>query len=132
MIVRLASDKYLKSGLAKTISEAVETIIEKDLKAHFQTHDSGNFRRQILWKEENDVVFSRVKAELRKVYDSYTGKLGGPGQKDRPMCLDEFQEMLGNAGLVDENFGQREIGPCYNLSQQTNRHEHVAQHHLDL
>ena len=78
------------------------------------------------------MVFSRVKVELRKVYDLYTGKLGEPGQKERPMCLDEFHEMLGDAGLVDENFGQREIGPCYNLSQQTNKHEHLAQHHLDL
>jgi hypothetical protein len=71
-------------------------------------------------------VFSRVKVELRKVYDRYTGKLGDPGQKERPMCLDEFQEMLGDAGLVDENFGQREISPSYNLSQQTNINEHLA------
>ena len=41
----MANDKYVKSGITKAISEAVETIIEKDLKPHFATHDSGAFRR---------------------------------------------------------------------------------------
>lgn len=48
------------------------------------------------------------------------------------MCLDEFVDMIVDAGLVDDHFGQREIGPCFNLAQQTIVNEVAADTHLNM
>ena len=48
------------------------------------------------------------------------------------MCLDEFIDMFVKAELVDDHFGQREIGPLFNLSQMTNKHELEKSDHLDM
>lgn len=37
-----------------------------------------------------------------------------------PMTVDEFLKMFENANLVDDNFGQRQIGPLFNISMMTN------------
>jgi len=35
------------------------------------------------------------------------------------MSLDEFNEMIFAAGVVDDSFGAREIAPLFNLSMMT-------------
>jgi hypothetical protein len=41
-----------------------------------------------------------------------------PGQK-RFLSLDELREICNNAGLIDENFVERDINISYNLSMMT-------------
>lgn len=48
------------------------------------------------------------------------------------MSLDEFIEMMTEADLVDDHFGQREIGPLWALSMMTNRHELTSDRHLSM
>jgi len=52
---------------------------------------------------------------LLTVYSKYTGKYAMPGQP-KFMSLDEFVELINTAGIVDETFGVRDIGPMFNLS----------------
>ena len=35
------------------------------------------------------------------------------------MSLDEFNDMIMNAGVVDDSFGSREISPLFNLAMMT-------------
>lgn len=49
-----------------------------------------------------------------------------------PMCLEEFVFMFTEAGLVDENFGQREIGPLFNMAMMTNVKETESDRHLNM
>jgi len=63
-----------------------------------------------------DIIFTRFLPGLREVYKRCCGKLAQPGMSKVPMCLEEFVDMMNAAGLVDDNFGQRQIGPLWNLS----------------
>ena len=48
------------------------------------------------------------------------------------MSLEEFIDMMSDSGLVDENFGIREIGPLWSLSMMTNKHELESDRHLNM
>ena len=48
------------------------------------------------------------------------------------MSLDEFTQMLGDAGLLNEHFGNREVGPLWNLSMMTNKDELNSERHLNM
>ena len=48
------------------------------------------------------------------------------------MGLDEFIDMFQRAELLDENFGQREIGPQFNISIMTNKNEIASEKHLNM
>ena len=48
------------------------------------------------------------------------------------MCLDEFIDMMTRSDLVDENFGQREIGPLWNVSMMTSKDEITSERHLNM
>ena len=48
------------------------------------------------------------------------------------MSLDEFVELIQNSGVVDENFGGREIGPLFNLSMMTQKNELDFDRHYNM
>ena len=48
------------------------------------------------------------------------------------MSLDEFIDMFSRGNLIDENFGQREIGVLFNLSMMTNKYELETEKHLNM
>lgn len=68
---------------------------------------------------------------LQAVYSKYSGKYALPGQT-KYMSLDEFVEMVGQAGVVDDTFGAREIGPLFNLSMMTCKNELDSDRHLNM
>ena len=55
---------------------------------------------------------------LKAVYSLYSVKKVKPGQKGF-MCLDEFNEIVLKAELLNENFTAREIGMAFNLAMMT-------------
>ena len=66
------------------------------------------------------------------VYNQNVGKYSVPGAHSKTMSLDEFIEMFSKSNLIDDHFGQREIGPLWNLSQQTNKNETEKETHLNM
>lgn len=48
------------------------------------------------------------------------------------MSLDEFIDLITLAGVVDENFGSREIGPMFNLSMMTQKNELDFDRHINM
>ena len=66
------------------------------------------------------------------VYKKYTGKFAMPGSSQQYMSLDEFTLMLSVAGLINENFGQREASPLFNQSMMTNKVETEKETHLNM
>jgi len=55
-----------------------------------------------------------------------------PGTSKLTSSLEEFVTMLGNAGLLNEFFGNREAGPLWNLSMMTNTNEVASEKHLNM
>ena len=123
VLTRLALDKYFKTGTAADPPSALEVLLNQNILPHFSTFDCHQFRKEKLWREENDVLYTRLLPAVQKLYEANTGKLALPGRPKPPMCLDEFVEMMLKAGLVDDHFGQREIGPCFNLAKETVKNE---------
>ena len=48
------------------------------------------------------------------------------------MSMDEFTNLLSTAGLLNEHFGNREVGPLWNLSMMTNKDEVNNEKHLNM
>ena len=48
------------------------------------------------------------------------------------MSLDEMVQMFNDAGFIDDHFGQREMGPLFNLSMMTNIKELDTERHLNM
>lgn len=132
LLVRLAVDKYVKPGIAPTYSEAVVMLMEKNVLPYFSTFDCQKFRTDKLWREEIDVLYTRLETALREVYIKFTGKYAVPSQRVHTMSLEEFIDMMTMAELVDENFGIREVGPVFSLSVMTNKGELETDRHLGL
>ena len=116
VLSRLSIDKYYKTGTCPTISEAIIMTSEKHFKPYFEQFDCHKFRKERLWREEIDILYTRFFDGLKTVYAKNTGRFAMPGMKNTPMSLDEFVDMFVKAELVDDHFGQREIGPMYNLA----------------
>ena len=80
MLIRLAVDKFLKSGETKSYLEAVKRAFEEHYLVYFKTFASiHKFRKERLWREEMDVLLTRLEAPLQEVFRRNTGKYLGPG-----------------------------------------------------
>ena len=84
----------------------------------FKQFDCHVFRRERLWNEECDNTLKRFQKVSNALYAKYSGKYALPGAQ-KYMSLDEFNDMIMNAGVVDDSFGSREISPLFNLAMMT-------------
>lgn len=97
----------------------------------FRQYDCHSFRVERLWNLECDATFKRLYKVLLAVYSKYTGKYAMPGQP-KFMSLDEFEELINTAGIVDETFGNRDIGPMFNLSMMSQKNELDFDRHFNM
>jgi len=119
VLVRLAIDKYIKTGITKSYLEAIKSAFENHYITYFRNFQCHRFRKERLWRQEIDVLYTRLEPALGAIFHRYSGKYIAPGQQTRTTSLEEVIEMMTGAELVDDHFGQREIGPCFNSSMMT-------------
>ena len=60
-----------------------------------------------MWRQEIDIIYSRFVQKLELVYKRYCGKYIVPGTTKLTTSLDEFTQLLGDAGLLNEFFGNQ-------------------------
>ena len=102
--VRVAMTKYYKTGLCKTITDAVETMFIDHLLPYFQTFDCHRWRTEHLWNEECDLVYKRLLKAFKRVYEKNTGRYALPGAP-KYMSTNEFFDLICACDVVDEEFG---------------------------
>lgn len=90
VLVRLSIDKFFKNGLVESTSEAVILAFENHFLPYFETFDCHVWRKEKLWREEMDLVYSRFIDRLKTIYKKYTGKYMQPGSNKVFMSLEEF------------------------------------------
>ena len=132
VLVRLALDKYLKTGVKETKVEAVEAAFETNFMPFFKDFDCHKWRKETLWREEIDVLLSRFVFHMEMVFKRFCGKYVAPGSKAVTSSLDEFTTMLSQAGLFNEHFAVTQVGPLWNLSMQTRKDELNDEKHLNM
>jgi hypothetical protein len=54
VIVRLSIDRYFKTGICESPADAVIFAFENHFLEYFETHNSHNWRKENLWREEVD------------------------------------------------------------------------------
>lgn len=67
-LVRLAVDKFVKTGVTKSYDEAIKKAFEEHYLPWFKTFNSQKFRKERLWREEIDVIYTRFEKGLRQVF----------------------------------------------------------------
>ena len=66
-----------------------------------------------MWNEHCDYVFKRYMTAVKKIYEKFSGKYAMPGAP-RYMSSDEFYDLVETIGIVDDDFGKREVNPIFN------------------
>lgn len=62
VLVRLSIDKYLKTQIVESPSEAVFLAFDKHFLPWFNTFDSHVWRKERLWREEIDCIYTRFES----------------------------------------------------------------------
>ena len=93
MLIRLAIDKYFKTKETKSLSQAVEWCFERHYFPYLEKFDSLTFRREVLYFEEIDVLYTRLESALQDVYKLFCAKFATPGRTSH-MSMEEFVELL--------------------------------------
>lgn len=91
---------------------------EKSLKVKWTQVNPQVWRETQLWNEENDCIIKAFKPLIEHVYNNYGGKLKKPGEKFF-IAVSEFENLILDAGLVNDFLFQRDVAVCFNLSMMT-------------
>lgn len=118
-------------GQTKSYLEALKLAFDGYYLPFFKQFDSHQFRKERLWNEECDNTLKRFSKVLTALYSKYSGKYALPGAT-KYMSLDEFNDMITHAGVVDDTFGAREISPLFNLSMMTQKNELDFDRHYNM
>jgi hypothetical protein len=109
----------------------VRKLVEENLKPFFSKFDCHKWRRETLWNEKSDLVYKRNMSTFDKIYKKNSGRYALPGAT-KFMSLDEFYGLITTCGVVDDNFGQREVSIMFNLSMMTQRDEGNNDRHTNM
>lgn len=119
VMVRIAEERYIKSGQAQNFAEAVEISLRDNFMPIFNKYNAQIWRDEKYWCESCDDALKFYKIVLDHVYFRYSVKKVKPGQK-KFMCLEEFHDIFKHANLLDENFVERDVYLAFNLAMMTN------------
>lgn len=129
--IRLAQQKYIKSGLFKTYHEALKSMMTTYIIPQFRSHDAHIWRKTVLWKEENDLAIKRQYKVFQELYKIRSGRFAVPGAA-RFVSPTEFAEMIVAAGVITDHFSYKEIYPIWNLSMMTQVDEVYNDKHVNM
>eukprot|EP00357_Protocruzia_adherens_P018951 CAMPEP_0115001676 /NCGR_PEP_ID=MMETSP0216-20121206/17531_1 /TAXON_ID=223996 /ORGANISM="Protocruzia adherens, Strain Boccale" /LENGTH=225 /DNA_ID=CAMNT_0002367083 /DNA_START=124 /DNA_END=802 /DNA_ORIENTATION=+ len=131
VIVRLSLDKFCKTKICDTPSDAVEKLFRDYLLTFMNQFNCHEFRKEYLWNEECDTVLKNYLPVLQNVYRRYSGRYTLPSHA-RFMSLEEFQQLMTDADLLDENFVAREIDVSFALSMMTRVDELDTKKYIEM
>lgn len=117
-LVRLSDQKYISNGLATTIPEALKMLLEENVKPYITKFDHQKWRVERYWNEDVDCVVKSYMPIFKGCYKKYSGLRTLPGQR-KFMCLEEFNRLLTDMGLFNDNLGERDATLLFSLGMMT-------------
>ena len=118
ILVRIALDKYFKSGICTSQSQAVLNLMDNNIILNLGHVSAQKWRSERYFFMSVETVIKANMALLQYTYSSYSSKKVKPGQKPF-MCLEEFNDIILKANMLNENFTAREIAIAFNLAMMT-------------
>ena len=131
LLTRISLTKYFSSKICSDKNESIKKCYESHFLSFMKTMDSRTWRLTHLWTEEWDTIFKRYHSTLFKIFSKYIGKYALPGAPHY-MSIHEFIELVGQANVVNDDFGQREIGSIFNLAMMTRVDELAQEKHMNM
>ncbi|EAS06063.2 hypothetical protein TTHERM_00853020 (macronuclear) [Tetrahymena thermophila SB210] len=122
---RLALDKFIRTKVAKTPSEALNLLLnnQKFLQYTAEYEDPQQWRNIRFWTKQCDEMMKRYINFIKTLWNEYSDsrkseKRGAPSNQ-KTMSLQEFQDMVEEFHLKDSLLTERDVVLSYNLSLQT-------------
>ena len=131
ILVRLAIDKYYKTRVCDTYDQAVTLFFSTHIFPYFIRFDFSLFRVNRLYNESVDICLKSRLPFLKDIFKRYSGKETLPGEQ-KFMSMNEFIDLVTSSGVVDDNFGAREIGTMYNMAMMTQVDEINKDRHYQM
>lgn len=131
IFVRLALDKYLKTGICRTYDEAIIKMFSENVIPYLKRFDSQEFRLTKLYRESCDKVLRKHMQILKDIYRKAASVDANPGE-DYFMSMNEFVNLVALSGVVDDGFSTREIGTIFNLSMMSQVDEIHSDRHCQM
>jgi len=117
-LVRVAVAKYIKQRQCADVSEALERLIDDDIRPHVPPealHDGDAFRRARLYGRATSEVLSKNQASLRAIFEHYA--LGADQQgitaEGRRLSLAEWGELMSETGMYDDDLTKHRADLCF-------------------
>ena len=110
VVVRIAIQKYLRSGDTDDVSDAVRMLCEQNIRPSLgpeAVHDSNVFRKNRLYTEGVDKVFKQHNKRIQMIFKVFAQPKVG-FTKYQLMNMEEWMYLLKTCELFDEDFTQRE------------------------
>ncbi|CDW87404.1 UNKNOWN [Stylonychia lemnae] len=131
IFVRLAIDKYYKTKQCIAQEDAIYRMFDEHVMPYFKNFNSNDFKWAKLWNEQCDIIIKANLKVLQDIYYKYYGKDSLPGEL-KFMSMNEFIDLVTRSGVIDDNFGAREIGIIFNLSMMTQVDEINKERHTQM
>lgn len=117
-LVRMCDQKYLGNGVANSFTEAMKLLLDESVRPFVSKFDHSKWRNDRLWNEEADCVIKSYYPILFGAYKKYSGQKTKPGQK-KFTSLEEFNRLMGDMQLLNDNFGERDSTLYFSLAMMT-------------
>jgi len=125
VLIRLAVNKYIKSGETADVSDSLKMLITRNLIGQLpeeSRHDVDIFRRTRLYRVRVEALLVKNQGWLTKIFTHYAASSDDgadimDGNKSKLLSMDEWINFAYDVGLVDTEVPERMIRLCYIWSQ---------------
>jgi len=115
-------------------AEAVEMFVANNLEPYVSNlnpleAESQQWRRERLWNEGCDNIFKAFSSLFTYLFNAFGGTHKKPGQRHF-MTSDEFENLINQSCLVNDQLNQRDIVMHFNLAMTIQVNEIESERHL--
>ncbi len=135
ILIRLASDRYVRNGLEKNIVAATKNVINNHIFPFFKEYDYTAWREKRLWNVYCDKVLKHFWQFLQFLYKKHASKMVSNifGMNSCKMLfLMEFKKIFQDANLINDFFTERDAHLAFSMSIKYHENEISSDRCLQL
>jgi hypothetical protein len=128
-LIRIALDKYFRSGICKTEEESIVTFFDRNFMRNIKIYDQDKWRWDRLFTHEAEDVLKENRDVLQTVFELNSGKKSKPGEK-KFMLIEDFIGLCQFHGILNEVFNLRQATICFHMALMTHVDEINSQAYM--
>ena len=120
IVVRVAIDKYFKTGICNSESKALTKFADLHVKPFLGRFNTNKWRKNRYLNEEIDIIYTNYLEIMQTLFAKFSGKYAKGGEKPW-MSVEEFIQCCKFVSLTSKSFTARVYSLCYQLSLMTHK-----------